>query len=87
MMRDQRASHHLLVQVFNRKQENARDSSSSISAVQEFMESHKEVDVVCLIQVSALSLLQVLTVPCLVYLALHSAGLPRERLQDGLTGI
>jgi len=36
--------------VFNRKQENARDSSSSISAVQEFMESHKEVDVVCLIQ-------------------------------------
>ena len=78
-----------LVQVFNRKKDHARDSSTSISAVQEFMESHKEVDVVCLIQVSILFCitLQVLPVPCLVYLALHTAGLPRERIQDGPPGL
>merc|ERR1712154_246934 len=36
--------------VFNRKPENATDTATSISAAQEFIESQKEVDVVCLIQ-------------------------------------
>ena len=41
----------LTLQVFNRKPENATDTATSISAAQEFIESQKEVDVVCLIQV------------------------------------
>jgi len=36
--------------VFNRCSENAADSSTSISAVQEFLGQHQEVDVLCLIQ-------------------------------------
>jgi len=36
--------------VFKRGSENAKDESTSIDAVQEFLASHKEVDVLCLIQ-------------------------------------
>ena len=36
--------------IFRRNEENASDDASSISAVQEFLSSHKEVDVLCLIQ-------------------------------------
>jgi len=36
--------------IFHRNKENANDTASSISAAQEFIESHKEVDVLCLIQ-------------------------------------
>ena len=40
-----------MLQVFKRGSENAKDESTSIDAVQEFLASHKEVDVLCLIQV------------------------------------
>ena len=40
-----------ILQVFKRGSENAKDESTSIDAVQEFLASHKEVDVLCLIQV------------------------------------
>ena len=38
--------------IFRRRAEHASDTATSVSAVQEFLQSHKEVDVVCLIQVS-----------------------------------
>ena len=40
--------------VFRRGAENAADTASSISAVQEFLEQHQEVDILGLIQVSLL---------------------------------
>ena len=40
-------------QVFRRGEDNAGDSASSIAAVQEFLASHKEVDILCLIQVKS----------------------------------
>ena len=39
------------LQVYDRNKENATDTSTSISAVKEFIQAQKEVDVVCLIQV------------------------------------
>ena len=43
---------NFICQVFRRGEENAGDSASSISAVQEFLTAHKEVDILCLIQVT-----------------------------------
>lgn len=43
-------AHACGAKVFERKAQSANDTATSISAVQEFLESHKEVDVLCLIQ-------------------------------------
>ena len=54
--------------MFRRGKEHAGDSASSISAVQEFLAAHKEVDVLCLVQVkiflSKILILKQFTVQC-----------------------
>ena len=55
--------------MFRRGKEHAGDSASSISAVQEFLAAHKEVDVICLVQVEIFLFLSKISI--LLSSALH----------------
>ena len=75
--------------VFRRGAENAADTATSISAVQEFLEQHPEVDILGLIQVSLQRRdCRDFNFPFItVYIPFYTTRLPRGWIQDGAGGI